>query len=336
MKVLYFIQTYKNPPQIKRLVNTIKKSSPTAQVLISHNSDLIHLSTTDFSNLLGVNIIYNTGGRGDFRLVQSYLNSLKWLFSNQLEFDWIVNLSGQDYPTHSLSLFEEFLANTEYDGFLEHRDVLSQEGYYGLRESLDRYFYQYWHTQINLSLWQRAILKPIRVLTNNIQPWVRIGTSYQLSLGIRDFRKRFNTDFKCYGGSYFKILSKKCAKYLYEKAEERGDLIDYYKRTLLPDESFMATILANSKLFNLCDKNYFYVDWKESKHGRPKILTGDDYNTITNEQDYYFARKFDPAVDCEILDKLDQHIFGSSSPILNNQKKQLTSRELNAIKPTVA
>lgn len=37
MKVCYFIQTHKNPAQIYRLVQTIKTSSPTAQVLIGHD-----------------------------------------------------------------------------------------------------------------------------------------------------------------------------------------------------------------------------------------------------------------------------------------------------------
>ncbi len=78
MKVLYFIQTYKNPSQIKRLVNTIKISSSNSQVLISHDSNFLDLlNDQDFSCFTGVNLIYNPGGRGDFLTVQSYLNSLK-------------------------------------------------------------------------------------------------------------------------------------------------------------------------------------------------------------------------------------------------------------------
>ncbi|MEW5857799.1 MAG: beta-1,6-N-acetylglucosaminyltransferase [Cyanobacteriota bacterium] len=309
MKVLYLVQTHQNPSQIKRLVSTIKNSSPASQVLISHDNRSTPLNNADFKEFSGVNLIYQPGGRGDFYIVQSYLNSLKWLFEHQIEFDWIVNLSGQDYPTQPLPLFEEFLSKTKYDGFLEYRDVLSENGYYGLKESRIRYFYQYWHTGMPLSQWQRALIKPIKVLVNNTQPFVQIGTSYQLSLGIRDFPKRFDTNFKCYGGSFFKILSNKCAKYLYKTAEERVDLVEFYKKSLVADESFMQTILANSNLFNLCDKNYFYINWKGTKHGRPKILTVDDYSSMTKGEEYYFARKFDPKVDSQILDLLDQRIF---------------------------
>ena len=309
MKIIYFIQTYKNPYQIKRLVNTIKKLSTNSEVLISHDSNYSTvLNRSDFGIIPGVNLIYNPGGRGDFYTVQSYLNSLKWLFDNQIEFDWIVNISGQDYPTQPLSLLEELLSKTEYDGFLEYRDVWSKDGYYGLKESLNRYSYQYWHSGIYLSTWQNALIKPLKTFVNNIQSFVRINTSYQFAIGIKPFQNIFDKRFKCYGGALYKILSNRCAKYLYETAEEQVHLVDYYKKTLVPEESFMQTILANSNSFNLCDKNFFYSDWNDSKHGSPKILTVVDYANITNSE-YYFARKFDPAVDSEILDRLDKHIF---------------------------
>ncbi len=310
MKIVYFIQTYKNPSQIKRLVNTIKISSLNSQILISHDSNSSTvLNKSDFESIPGVNLIYNRGGRGDFYTVESYLNSLRWLFDNQMEFDWIVNISGQDYPIQPLPLLEQFLSKTEYDGFLEYRDVLSKDSYHGLKEGVERYYCQYWHSGIYLLPWQKALIKPIKVLLNNIQGFVKVSTSYQLSIGIKSFQNIFDEKFKCYGGALYKILSNRCAKYLYKTAEEQVHLVDFYKKTLVPEESFMQTILANSNLFNLCDKNLFYSDWSGSKHGSPKILTVADYSTLTNTEDYYFARKFDPAVDSEILDRLDKHIF---------------------------
>lgn len=311
MKVLYIMQTYKYPAMVKRVVNTIKRSSPNSQILISHDQNSsIPLKQEDFEGVSGLNVIYNAGGRGDFGTDLGYLQSLQWIFDNKIDFDWLVNLtSGQDYPTQPLPLFERFLSQTKYDGFLEHRDVLSPNGYYGLRESLDRYFYQYRHTGIQLAKWQRGLIKPIRVLVNNTQPFVRIGTTYQLSLGVRN-QKMFNDHFKCYGGSYLRILSYKCVKYLHETAKSREDIIEYYKNVIVPEESFVPTILANSGLFNLCDKNYFYINWNETKDGHPKLLTVDDYSAMTEGEEYYFARKFDPAVDTQVLDLLDQHIFG--------------------------
>jgi len=92
----------------------------------------------------------------------------------------------------------------------------------------------------------------------------------------------------------YKILLNKCAKYLHETAEERVDLVEYYKKTIVPEESFMQTILANSKLFNLCDKNNFYMDWKGSNHGRPKILTVSDYYTLTKDENFILLESLIP------------------------------------------
>jgi len=31
--------------------------------------------------------------------MQGYLDALDWLFSHQIDFDWLINITGQDYPT---------------------------------------------------------------------------------------------------------------------------------------------------------------------------------------------------------------------------------------------
>lgn len=316
MKVLYLIQSHKNPEQIFRLVQTIKKSSPQSQVLISHDFDSCQLDVKSLEMQLGVHVIKkNTKGvRGDFSLVQAYLDALEWLFTHNIDFDWLINLSGQDYPTQPLFRFEQFLAETKFDGFLQYANLFSKDSYYGLKESCDRYLYQYWHSGVQFSKWQRGLIKPFRVLMNNTQPFVKLDSSYQLSLGIRAFSNPFSKDFICYGGSYFKILSKKCISYLYDFLKDDEDLINYYKKTRNPDESFVQTILVNSSLFNLCKDYKFYIDWTGSRHGHPQTLTVKDYPTIL-KRDVYFARKFDIARDSIVLDMLDSRVLPETSPV---------------------
>lgn len=314
MKVLYFIQTHTNPEQIQRLVNTIKKTSSDSYILISHDSTFCSLDNTLLTSMPEVEIIQlkkeNGVVRGSFAENQAYLDAIQWIFDHNIYCDWFVNLSGQDYPTQSLFLFENFLATTNFDGFLEHRDILSKDSYYG-KYGRDHYLYQYWHSGLQLAKWQRGLLKPFRIVLNNSQPLVRVDSSYQFSVGVRSFSGIFNSSFRCYGGSYFKILSKKCIEYLYETSKQRDDLIAYYKRTVVSAESFVQTILANSGLFNLCDNNNFYIDWTGTKHGRPNILTVADYSKIVETKDVYFARKFDIKKDSKILDLLDERIYAN-------------------------
>lgn len=194
MKVLYFIQTHKNPEQIYRLIQTIRKSRTESYILVNHDFTACNLDVTPLQSLPKVDVIKRNvqGGRGDFSLVQAYLNAVDWLFTRNIDFDWLINLSVQDYPTQLLSLFEQFLAETKFDGFCQYSDVLSKHSYYGSKESRNRYFYQYWHSNVQLSRWQRGLIKPFRVLLNNTQPFVRVDYYYQFFIGFRAFPSPFS------------------------------------------------------------------------------------------------------------------------------------------------
>jgi hypothetical protein len=115
LKVGYLLQTHKNQEQIARLVRIIKKSSPSSEVLVSHDFTNCNLDGSVLQNLSGVHVIPGEGGRGYFSIVQGYLDAVEWLLNRQIEFDWLINISGQDYPIKPLAKIENFLAQTNYD-----------------------------------------------------------------------------------------------------------------------------------------------------------------------------------------------------------------------------
>lgn len=315
MKVLYLIQTHKNPEQIYRLVKTIKKSSPQSYVLVSHDFQSCNLDTTPLRELALVEVIIGQGGRGDFSIVQGYLDAVNWVFSHQIEFDWLVNITGQDYPTQPLPKIEKFLAETKYDGFSCYFDALSNSKQNPWerkrREGRDRYLYQYWRSGRYLPLWQRALIKFPRIIINNIQPFIRINSSYGLMIGVRASSTPFNQNFLCYAGSNFHTLSKKCIQYLHDFSKQNPHFNGYYQKTCIPDESFIQTILVNSGLFNICNDNKRYINFNNTQSGHPSILTSQDYPALTVEN-IHFARKFELAHDSKILDMLDKRILKNS------------------------
>jgi hypothetical protein len=143
MKVCYFIQAHNYPEQVHRLVRTIKKSSPNSLIVIGYdftNSSINMNALKDLSDvfLLKSNFIIK---RGEFSMLQPYLNVIDWLFKENLEFDWLVYLSGQDYPIQSVNEIEKKLLETKYDGFIQYCDLLSPENDWNWK---DRYFYQYY------------------------------------------------------------------------------------------------------------------------------------------------------------------------------------------------
>lgn len=307
MKICYLIQTYKNPEQIYRLIRTIKKLSPDSQIIVSHDFSGCNLDVAALQNLPGVQVFPGKGGRGDFATVQRYFDTVEWLLNHNVDFNWLINVTGQDYPIQPLSKIESFLSETSYDGFIEYFEVFSKQSHWSIREGYSRYFYKYNQLISKISERQKKLLNPLKVV-NYIQPFFRINFAYySLILGVK-ILPPFNDKFICYGGSFFCTLSRKCINYLYNFIKDNPNIVDYYRNVCVPEESIIQSVLINSQLFNLCNDCKRYFDFSESHNGAPRILTTNDYAFLV-QSEYHFARKFDPAQDSHILDLLDARIM---------------------------
>lgn len=308
MKVCYFLQTHKNPEQIYRLVRTIKKSSPTSQILIGHDFTSSDLDITPLQALSDVHLlkIEFRPLRGDFSLIQPYLNAINWLHESNSDFEWLVYLSGQDYPTQSLSKIDDFLSQTEYDGFITHWNVFSEECPWDNEKVFKRYFCKYWRIP---GRYTYNLLLKIQKLwfIKKFTPF-QFYLTYGSLVGVPNKFTPFNDKFICYGGRQWHTLSRKCVEYIRQFVNNRPEIVNFYQKTVCSDESFIQTILVNSHLFKLCSDDKRFIEIAKNWGGHPLILTKQDYATLTNGN-YYFARKFDPKQDAEILDMLDTVIF---------------------------
>ena len=304
MKVCYFIQSHKNPQQIYRLVQTIKNLSPNAQVLIGHDFTSCYLDLTPLQHLSDVHLfrLSRPGIRGDFSLIQPYLQAIDWLFANNSDFDWLFYLSGQDYPTQSLAIVENFLATTDYDGFISYFDVFSSQSLWEKDDAIRRYFCQYYR----VPSWAKKIVTKM-VRFQKYTPFL-IPIYYDCSIGMLARKTPFNDNFLCYGGSQWHTLSRKCVEYIRDFINNNDSFVKYYKKTLVPDESFIQTILLNNQSLKLCSDNKRYRDFTGTDGGHPRILTSLDYDTITNGS-FHFARKFEQ--DTNILDMLEAYMFAN-------------------------
>lgn len=317
MRVVYLIQSHKSPQQIYRLINTIKRSSSNSVVLVIHDATSCDLDESCLSHLSDVYILklYQKGGRGDFHMNQTYLDGVEWLAHHNIEYDWLINLSGQDYPVQPLHEIEATLSRTECDGFLHHFELFvdSAKNGIGAEEGRNRYLYQYWRSGVYLppsnTLFYKAFNR-FGLIFNRIQPLFRMSWHFDgLMFGIRALSSPFNENFVCYAGSYYCALSKPCVQYLHDFAKQHPALIRYFKRTCVPNEIFIQTVLVNSKQFKLVNAHKRYLRFADCHAGSPHTLTIADYETMT-QGDRHFARKFDIEKDSEILDRLDERVFG--------------------------
>ncbi len=80
--------------------------------------------------------------------------------------------------------------------------------------------------------------------------------------------------------------------------------MNYLRRTVLPDESAIASLLCNDPSVRVTNQSMHYVRWTQPKSGHPDLLRERDVAEVL-DTDGFFARKFDIGSDPEIFDRLD-------------------------------
>jgi O-antigen/teichoic acid export membrane protein len=316
-RVVYFVQTHTQPAQIARLVRLLAEGSPDALVLVSHDTAGQPLDVAGLQALGNVHVLLGQGGYGDFSHLDRYLAAVDWLDANGVEYDWLENLTGQDYPLRPIAEIEETLAATDSDGFLLYSPVFPERvppgadqgaaAWYRLCPSFDaKMRYDYRHRLLGRpSAAKQRLLRPLMAV-NLVQPWIRVSTSFS-AVGVRRRGTVFGPDFVCYGGSFFCTLRADCARYVRDYARANPDVVAFFRATLAPDEVFLQSVLVNSGRFTFIPDARRYIDWTGSKHNHPKTLGTEDATAMLASEAHW-ARKLDLGQDAKLFDILDERI----------------------------
>jgi hypothetical protein len=315
--VVYFLQTHHKPVQVARLVRVITEGSPDAVVLISHDAAGSALDVAALQALGNVHILLHHGGYGDFSHLDRYLAAVDWLDANGVDYDWLENLTGQDYPLRPIPEIEDALAATDYDGFLLYSPVFPDRvpasapqgagsSYIPVRavDAIMRHDYRHWRFGGPTPAKQKW-LRPFMVI-NFVQPWIRLSNSYA-SVGVRRRRTVYGPGFHCYGGSFFCTLRADCARYVRDYARANPDVVAFFRTVLAPEEAFLHSVLVNSGRFNLDPDYKRYIDWTGCTHTHPRTLGLEDLDRLL-ASDAHWARKLDLDRDPKLFDILDQRV----------------------------
>lgn len=306
MTCCYLVQSHCDPGQVLRLVRTLKRSSPGAQVLVVHDGRTVELDPRPFRELTDVEVLVRRDrvARGEWSVLSPLLAGLKELAENpRWSFDWLVYLSGQDYPVRPLRDFEAELATTRYDGFLAWWDVLGKGSPWKPRQGQTRYFPQYRRFPDGT----RGLLRAVRFL-GKVSP-LRFHFTYGPFVGWQSRHTPFEGPVRCYGGWQWWTLSRPCVEYLWQAISGEDRLVRWFHRTVAPCEAMVQTVLVNSGRFELCPDNRRYVDFAGNRDGRPRTLMRDDLPRLAAGR-FEFARKFEMGRDPELLDLIDSQVLG--------------------------
>jgi hypothetical protein len=325
MKIAFLVLNHRPPAQVVRLVATLRTQLPDAPIVVHH--DIHHgefpaaaLEPTENVHLItsGQRIIW-----GDFSQVAVLCWSLAWL-RNNVDFDWVVLLSAQDYPIKPLAGLADYLAGNGADAVFRGTPINQLPTAVERRTMSRRYYYQY-----RPAAPARKRLLPDRVrdvlrwttgsfidALNIVQPLFKI---YRLPdripyrFGWRARRVPFDRERPCWQGSSWFALSRRALEYVLDYLDVHPDFVEFFRATMNPDESMLATIVFNAPELQVANRNTTYTRWSTSTSGHPDILRTEDLAELAAVPQF-FARKFDLATDGRVLDELDALISAPGAP----------------------
>jgi hypothetical protein len=284
MKIAYIVLAHKYPEQLVRLISRLQNENTSFFIHIDGKTDqkIYSQIVNQLQNIPSVYFVkrYKCFW-GDFNIIKATLEAINTLLKSNLEFDYAILLSGQDYLIKSNSYLSDFLEKNQKREFMEFCSLHSPEnkwynqgGYY---QSLKRI--EWWHLHFRS---KHFCLEKERSFLPGIEP---------------------------YGGSQWWCLSKDCLKYIQEFTKQNPKFVNYFKYTFIPDELFFQTLVLNSPFqANVINDDLRYVDWDNPNPNVPATLLKDDFAKLISSTKI-FARKFDMSRDQEILNLIDQQIL---------------------------
>ncbi|HEX2164829.1 MAG TPA: hypothetical protein VHM02_12840 [Thermoanaerobaculia bacterium] len=298
MRVAYFVQSHRAPPQVLRLLATLRRGSPDALLLVGHDPTGEPLDRGALA-ALGADLFHpaEPPRRGRWSLFAPYVEAVERLAATGADYDWLVYLSGQDYPVAPLAESEGRLAESDADGYLTWIDAAAPSAEGRRRQGRLRYLYQY------RELPRRAGALRLLRRANGLQPWWHVHLTYGPLLGVRARATPFGPALRPAWGSQWTTLRRAAAEAV--AAAARGPLADWFRRTVCPDEAFAQTVLVSDPRFRLVNDNLRFADVAGARDGHPRVLRLADGPALV-AGGYAFARKLDLAAEPALFDWLDQ------------------------------
>jgi hypothetical protein len=293
VKLVYLVVSHRNPGQVLRLVRALRES-PAAQVVVRH--DQRH-------SRLGAAELEQAGGRvlRDELTVEwgdpSYLRMLLAAFERvaaDLDPDWLMLLSGQDYPLRPLSQVEKRLAASEHDAYLGTAWRLETAA--PPPPPAEEFFLRYGYLHLKAPPGLGWLPRRLRRLAYFRDRPRRVG--------IRRPRLPFRDDLRCWVSSDWPTLDRNALETVLRTARHERRLMRHYDRTVAPTESFFATALMNAPGLSVSHDDRRFVRFQPGAPN-PDVLGSNDLEELKASR-ADFARKFDAGRDERILDLLDE------------------------------
>lgn len=271
INIAYLILVHRLPDQFKRLFEAIYETENHYLIHIDKKAEKelgteVELFLKDFPN---VYILKSENVIwGGYSMVQAELDGMNFLLNIDAHWDYFINLSGQDFPLRSQKVIRKYLTENNGKNYIKISDQKNIRP--ETMNRIENYFDE---------------------IDDKISPLT--------------YKREFMKDITPYIGGQWMILTRDCCNFICTSTEVKK-FENYYRNTLIADESFFQTVLMNTKfdgqIINDDKRAIIWIPDGDIKL-RPKTFTVDDLDFLSSGSNL-FARKFDDNVDGNIIGKM--------------------------------
>jgi hypothetical protein len=291
MKIAYLLFAYKNPKLIRRIVQRLSSSNSTFFIHLDLKSDI-----EPFASLKSSNVVFTERIPvywAEFSGVRAMQILIRQALTSGERFDYLILLSGSEYPLKSVEYVEGFLGANLGTQFINLVKMPNEQA----GKPMTRI------TTIRFPVRRPAWRFCFRVLA-------------KFGLAKRDFKKYLGT-LEPYGGNTWWALTSQACQYILDFDERNPHVAKFFENVFAPEEYFIHTVLGNSPFKNRLRRSLLFEDWSPGA-GHPAMIDDrhiaffESQNMVSSDDvhgpgELLFARKFSDE-SLGLLDRVDRMI----------------------------
>lgn len=288
MRIAYLILVHTNPNQVNMLIDRLDNGKNIFFVHVDKKCEKVFEKISKKQNVHFV-ADRTSVTWGGYSLVDASIKLMRMALKFEMDFDYAVLLSGQDYPIKSNEYIESFFEKNKGKEYFKVRP-LPYKRWVHHNGGLDRFEVPYAGFMIGRTA------RTWRMRTS----WVKVSRK----IGIAKKRTLFK---EYYGISQWFCTSQKALRYLIEYVDQNWKQLGFFRRSFIPDEIFFNTIIMNSPFKDrVVPTDLRFVEWTNTAEN-PRVWRIEDVDTLC-ESDRLFARKFDERIDNSVFKELDARV----------------------------
>ncbi|HEY2786255.1 MAG TPA: beta-1,6-N-acetylglucosaminyltransferase [Fimbriiglobus sp.] len=286
MRIAYAVLVHRNPEQFGRLIDALCYRAKNVEIFVHVDRkslqepfcNAVAVASRPLVHFVDRRIKVNWGG---YSVVRATLALLREITMKQSRFDYVILLSGQGYPIKSYEFIDNFITRNAGREHIQYSRIPDPE--WDINDRYERYHY-------------------FDICGN------KLGWHLSRIVGrLLPVKRRIPYGIIPHAGSQWWGLTIKCVEYILEYVARYSLYDRFFRYTFVPDEMYFHSIIANSPFSEfVTGESLTHVEW-DSEKSRPKIIRLEDLNRLLDSKKL-FARKFDIAEDCQVLDALKSAI----------------------------